>query len=65
LGVATKNLPFESRLKKHFLLFFRTEVIERGHKHVKMQGKWHLLSEKELFPQLIVVVKGEDFMIPE
>ena len=65
MSVATKNLPFESRFKKHFLLFFRTEVIEGGHKHVKMQGKWHLLSEKELFPQFIVVVKGEDFMIPE
>jgi hypothetical protein len=65
LSVATKNLTFESRLKEHFLLFFRTEVIKRGHKHVKMQGKWHLLSEKELFSQFIVVVKGEDFMIPE
>jgi hypothetical protein len=57
LGVASEDFAFESGFKEYFLLFFRAEVIERGHKHVKMEGEWHLFGEKELFSELVVVIE--------
>lgn len=65
LCIASKDLAFHGRFQEHFLLFFRTQVIQCHHEHVKMQGQRHLFTEKQLLSLLVVVIERENLMVSQ